>query len=180
MIVCPVCEHQQETGAECELCGRRLADGAAQAAEAVAPIEGLEPTRLDAAAEDDASGGLLPELETTHHQAVELPLLQEVVDDLEPTMTEPVEVAPDVTPDLEREQAGLPDDPPTVLPLIVVCRFCRTEAAPGERRCARCGMRLPVSGSVEAAPSPVVRFCSCGTPITRSICPACGARNATA
>jgi hypothetical protein len=178
MIVCPVCEHQQEAGSECERCGRHLVEGRGTDAP-VAPLEGLELTSLDPSAVAALPGEPVAGLEVTRFEAAELPLLAELVPDLEQTLAEPVEVAADPTPDVERLQAGLPDDGPTLLPIVVVCRYCRTEAGPGERICARCGMRLPVAATAAPAPAAgaLVR-CSCGTPVTRSICPSCGARNA--
>ena len=51
MIVCPVCEHAQEAGAECALCGKRLVpdDGPGDAV-ALEPLPPglLEPTILAA------------------------------------------------------------------------------------------------------------------------------------
>jgi hypothetical protein len=180
MIVCPVCEHQQEAGSECEVCGRHLVEGRGTDAP-VAPLEGLEHTAQEPAAEAAALAAPLEGLEVTRFEAAELPLLAEAVPDLEQTRAEPVEVAPDPTPDVERVQAGLPDDGPTLLPMVVVCRYCRTEAGPGERLCARCGMKLAgVAAAAPAALEAAPRLCSCGTPVTRAVCPACGARNATA
>lgn len=188
MIVCPVCEHQQEAGSECQVCGRHLVEGRGTDAP-VAPLEGLEFTSLGPAA-----GTALPSapvaqfapmaqmegLEVTAFERAEEPLLAELVPDLEQTRAEPVEITVDDAPDIERVQAGLPQDGPTLLPLVLVCRYCRTEAGPGERVCGRCGMRLPVlAAPTQAAPAGEPRRCSCGTPITRSVCPACGARNAT-
>jgi hypothetical protein len=178
MIVCPVCEHQQEAGSECQVCGRHLVEGRGTDAP-VAPLEGLELTTLDPVAAPALPAEPMAGLEVTRFDAVEAPLLAELVPDLEQTRAEPVEITVDDAPDIERVQAGLPDDGPTLLPLVLVCRYCRTEAGPGERICSRCGMRLPVAptgpGPITAAP----RLCSCGTPVTRATCPACGARNAT-
>lgn len=180
MIVCPVCEHQQAAGSECEVCGRHLVEGRGTDAP-VAPIEGLELTTLDPAGAAALPSVPVEGLEVTAFERAEEPLLAEILPGLEQTRTAPVEVAPDVTPDIERVMEGLPDDGPSLMPIVVVCRYCRTEAGPGDRVCARCGMRLPVFAT--AAPAAVAaapRLCSCGTPVTRAICPACGARNATA
>lgn len=174
MIVCPVCEHAQEAGSECQLCGRRLEEGRGTDAP-VAPLPGLELTALEAA--PAAPGEAVPGLEITRFEAVEAPLLSEVVPGLEATRAEPVEVVVEATPDVERVQAGLPDDGPTLLPIVLTCRYCRAEAGPGERICGRCGMRLQLPVAAPAAPAGGPRLCSCGTPVTRSICPACGARN---
>lgn len=179
MITCPVCEHQQAAGSECEVCGRHLVEGRGTDAP-VAPLEGLEVTSLDPAGAAAVPAAPVEGLEVTRFEPAEEPLLAEVVPDLEQTRAEPVEVTPEAVPDVERLEAALPDDLPTLLPLVVVCRYCRTEAGPGDRICARCGMRLPVFGS--AAPGAVAgepRRCSCGVLVTRSVCPACGARNAT-
>ena len=179
MITCPVCEHQQASGSECEVCGRRLEEGLGTDAP-VAPLDGLELTSLDAdRAAEAAPLERVPDMETTRFEPADAPA-GELVPDLEATRAAPVEVAPDVTPDLERGQEGLPDDGPSLLPLTVICRYCRTEAHPADRLCARCGMKLPrphvpVAASARGLAAP--RLCSCGTPVTRSRCPSCGARN---
>ena len=185
MITCPVCEHQQASGSECEVCGRRLEEGRGTDAP-VAPLEGLELTSLDA----EGAAGAAPlervpgmeAMEATRFEPSDAPAT-ELVPDMEATLAAPVEVAPDVTPDVERGQEGLPDDGPTFLPLTVTCRYCRTEAHPADRLCARCGMKLPRPEASAAAPArgpAAPRLCSCGTPVTRSRCPSCGARNEVA
>lgn len=179
MIACPVCEHQQQAGSECEVCGRHLVEGRGTDAP-VAPLEGLELTTLDPAGAAALPAAPVEGLEVTAFERAEEPLLSEVVPDLEQTRAEPVEVGLDPTPDVERVMAGLPEDGPTLLPLVVICRYCRTEAGPGEKLCARCGMKLAaIVTPAPAAGAAGPRLCSCGTPVTRSRCPACGARNAT-
>lgn len=181
MITCPVCEHQQAAGSECEVCGRHLAEGRGTDAP-VAPLEGLEVTSLDPAGAGAVPAAPLEGLEVTRFEPAEAPLLAEVVPELEQTLAAPVEVVAEPVPDVERVQAGLPEDLPTLLPLVVVCRYCRTEAGPGERICGRCGMRLPLPPAAAQGPGGVggePRRCSCGVPVTRSVCPACGARNAS-
>lgn len=178
MTVCPLCEHAQATGAECEVCGRALEPTGGGAA-AIPPLDGLEPTVLPPVREADAEP--LPGLEPTH-VATDDRLPTSMPDaalpiDLEPTRAAPVEVAGDPLPGLERN--GDAPDAPTPLPAVAVCRYCRTPALPGERRCGRCGMRLPLIEAPRAAREPVpadVRRCSCGAPVTRALCPACGAR----
>ncbi|HTN53027.1 MAG TPA: hypothetical protein VML50_11530 [Anaeromyxobacter sp.] len=175
MIVCPVCEHPQSSGAECELCGHRLAGGEASAPP-VPLVEGLEPTRLEPV---DAQEERLPDLEVTRHLPVPLapPDALEALD-LEPTGASPVDVAAEALPDLERTAAELPGDGPTPLATVTICRYCRTPAGPGERICSRCGMRLPVE-AVPGTAAPTEegpRLCSCGTPVRGSRCAACGAR----
>lgn len=175
MITCPVCEHQQAAGSECEVCGRALAAPGGEDAP-VAPLDGLEPTAQD--------GGpwmgdvaVLPELEPTLQpsagavDAVPIP-------ELEPTRAGRVEAQGELVPDLEPTSAPPSGDARTALPLFLVCRYCRTPAGPGDKLCARCGMRLQVGAGPAPGPAVAVgRLCSCGTPITRSTCPACGARN---
>lgn len=172
MIVCPVCEHAQAQGAECEVCGKKLLHGAA-AIPFVPPVEGLEPTRV---ADVDVEGERFPELEPTGHAAVDAPL--EVAPGVDSGRAPPVDVPDERVPDIERVGEGIPGDAPTAVPALVTCRYCRTPAAPGERICGRCGMRLPVFAERAAEEAPVVRHCSCGTVVKGPLCPSCGARNA--
>jgi hypothetical protein len=180
MAVCPVCENSQAQGAECDVCGRPLPqplDLEPELEPELPPPEGLETNQLAAAPEGE---GLPPmaELERTHHAPAEA-LAGEPVPDMEATRAAPVEAPVDLVPDLERIGDSIPVDAPTPYPALVVCRYCRTEAALGERLCARCGMRLPAAaplgGGAPAAVAP--QLCSCGTPVRTSRCPACGARN---
>jgi hypothetical protein len=174
---CPVCESPQAEGSECEVCGRSAPAVRAIEVE-VTPLEGLEPTL--AAAEPAPPGGepMLDLEPTLQASAGEVSLAP--VPELEPTASAPVEALLELVPDLEPTSAPASADPPTELPLFPVCRYCRTPAGPGERICGRCGMRLPGGIAPLAAAGTGPRPCSCGTPITRSICPSCGARNATA
>jgi hypothetical protein len=173
MIVCPVCEHAQAQGTECEVCGRRLARGPSAADLAVPPVLDLEPTSH---APIDAPEQRLPELEATRHAAAAA-VAGEPVPGIEATRTAPVDVDAEPVPDVERTSAPIPGDSPTAIPAITVCRYCRTPAAPDERICGRCGMRLPVivvAGEGEGEPPP--RVCTCGTPVRGALCPSCGAR----
>jgi hypothetical protein len=173
MIVCPVCEHAQPQGAECEVCGKRLLSGP-DAIPGVAPVEGLEPT-LHAAASGGAVG-TLAELEPTGHAAAEAG--DDPTPDVEQTRTTPVDVDVVPTPDVERTDAGIPGDAPTAVPPFVTCRYCRTPAMPGERICGRCGMRLPSFEAASAEAPPAALRCSCGAVVTQALCPVCGARRA--
>jgi hypothetical protein len=177
MIVCPVCEHQQAQGAECEVCGKRLTAGVSAEDLAIPPVEGLEPTGH--APIDVVPTEQVAELEPTlRPSAAALP--PDPTPDLEATRAAPVDVDVAPVPDVERTAAP-EDDLPTILPTFVTCRYCRTPAMPGERICARCGMRLPVvtegaAGAVGEATEQ--RTCTCGTPLRPdvSLCPSCGAR----
>jgi hypothetical protein len=120
----------------------------------------------------------LAELEPTL-QASAGEVALERVPELEPTLAARVEAAGELVPDLEPTSAPASLDAPSLLPPLPTCRYCRTPAAPGERICGRCGMRLSVAIPATAVTGPKDRLCSCGTPVTRAICPACGARNQT-
>jgi len=173
MIVCPVCEHQQQQGAECEVCGKKILHGP-DAIPYVPPVEGLEPTRH---ADVDVGSEGFAEIERTRHAAVQV-LDVETTPGIEATRAAPVDVESDPTPDVERISDGLPGDEPTAMPAFAVCRYCRTPAMPGERICARCGMRLSVVDPA-AAPAPAAaapRICSCGTTVRGDRCMSCGAR----
>lgn len=175
MIVCPVCEHPQETGAECDVCGRAFAPGSLPVPP-VAPLEGLETTRVGPVDLGYDPGGAMPGLEPTLAPPVDAP--EESTPGVEPTRAAPVDVDAPAMEDLERLQADLPGDAPTDLPIAPVCRYCRTPAVPGERICSRCGMRLPVidAGLVPAGAEGIHQCVNCGVLTTRELCPACGNR----
>jgi hypothetical protein len=177
MIVCPVCEHPQAQGSECEVCGKRLTLGPSAADLALPAVEGLEPTLHPAA---DAAAERLPDLEPTGHAAARH--VAEVAPDLEATRVAPVDVQVEATPDVMPTAASaIPGDEPTAVPAAVACRYCRTPAAAGERICGRCGMRLPVyaAGREDDAPA-ALRHCTCGTVVRGArLCPTCGARVAS-
>jgi len=174
MITCPLCEHQQEGGDECQACGRRLS-GPGAVAVRIPRLEGLEPTVL-LEHPADVSPDLVPGLEPTRHAAVEVAVLPPA--EIEPTRAAPVEVAVEVAPGLERTAAEpIPGGARTELPVAPVCRYCRTPALPGEVLCGRCGMKLPVLAAPDAPPSmlpPEIRCPACGTLSPGSICTGCG------
>jgi hypothetical protein len=182
MIVCPVCEHPQEQGFECDVCGKRLVPGVSPADLAIPVVEGLEPTLQSPV---DAREERVPDLEPTLRDAGDAMFADDPTPDLEATSAAPVDVVADLAPDIERTDAGIPDDAPTPMPEFVTCRYCRTPAQPGERLCARCGVRLPVlpqrldaGGGVGAGTEPPLRICSCGASVRwdAALCPTCGAR----
>lgn len=171
MTVCPVCEHPQPQGPECEVCGKRLVKGPT-GADLVSPVDGLEPTSHPPA---DTGAERLAELEPTRHAAAAP--ADDRTPELEATRAAPVDVDAEPAPDVEPTAAGIPGDLPTVLPAVLSCRYCRTPAVSGERLCTRCGMRLPLPGGVrEEAAAAAGRRCSCGTLVRGSLCPTCGAR----
>lgn len=177
MIVCPVCEHQQVQGEECEVCGKLLVAAVSEADLGVARVEGLEPTLQ---APVDVPGERVADLEPTRQDAP-ASFAPDLTPDLEATGAAPVDVEVDPTPDVERIETQNPGDAPTVVPSIATCRYCRTPAMPGERICGRCGMRLPVvtehAGGQEAG-EPTSTLCTCGAPVRpgAALCPICGAR----
>ncbi len=177
MIVCPLCEHSQPGGDACDVCGRPLEGPGAESAP-VPVLDGLEPT-AHAAAADLAE----PRIEGLEPTALEPAVLAtpEPLADLEPTGAAPAEVEILPAPDLEPTALADLGDGPASPPAEVVCRYCRTPAPRGERRCARCGMRLPVLAALAedgGADLEAARLCSCGAPVTGALCPACGARRA--
>lgn len=175
MIVCPVCEHAQGSGAECEVCGRPFAPGSLPVAP-VPPLEGLELTRHAAVDLASEAVGAMPELEPTLAPPVDAS--EERTPGLEPTRAAPVDVDAPLIPDVERHHAEIPGDAPSELPIAPVCRYCRTPAVPGERLCSRCGMRLPlIDATLVPAGAEGLHLCTnCGTLTTRELCPACGNR----
>lgn len=165
MVVCPVCEHQQTAGDECQVCGKKLS-GPGVVPLPVETLPGLEVTDLGRAEAPPAPP--IPELEPTRHPPAAgdpAPALA-----LEPTRAPPVQVQAEAVPDLEPTEAeSIPGDGPTARPATLVCRYCRTENPPTEASCGRCGMRLPVWDGPAAPP---------GTEPAPARCPACGTLNA--
>lgn len=174
MIVCPVCEHAQAAGPDCDVCGRRLA-GTPATGGATAALDGLEPTAFPFARAD---GAPLDDLDPTRQAPVDV--REDLALDLEPTRVGPVDADAPAVDGLEpTEAAGLPGDGPTALSALVTCRYCRTPAAPDERSCGRCGMRLPAVEAPATRPAAEAeRRCGCGALVRGARCPSCGARAA--
>jgi hypothetical protein len=144
MTTCPVCEHVQQVGDECEVCGRKLA-GAAP----VAPFEtlaGLEPTLYEPAAPaaGEAPASPLPGLEPTMYEAAATAAAEPSAAWIEATGSDaPGPVSADPVPGLEQHRAeAVPDVEELPREGPVICRYCRTPAMPNDRFCSRCGMRL--------------------------------------
>src|SRR5512143_2912573 len=142
MLTCPVCEHVQAAGDECQVCGRRLT-GAGAEGTATEPLPGLEPTLLPPV---DAPADPLPGLEPTlHPAAAEGASPEDLSSWTEPTRLAPAEAAPvEPLPGIEHHRSEpIPDEEPALDPLApVVCRYCRSTAMPGDKFCVKCGMRL--------------------------------------
>jgi hypothetical protein len=172
MIVCSLCENAQEMGDACDVCGRPFPRGEAVPVE-VPAAEGLEPTSYAGVVVADE---VLPDLEPTLHGEVHV--VAELAPGIEPTGLAPVEVSALPLEELVPTQEGIPGDEATPFPVMVTCRYCRAPASPGERLCARCGMRLPVAaeGTSASPEGEAMRVCGCGAPLRGPVCGSCGAR----
>ncbi|WP_224249917.1 class I tRNA ligase family protein [Hyalangium gracile] len=152
MIICPVCEHQQAQGDECDNCGKKLQVPKVAAAVAVPTLPELEQTH-HAGGRVAVDAPTLPELAHTRQEAgPDLP--PQVVPDMETTRTAPIDkVAVEAVPELDTGRAA-DDGVRTAAPSgAAVCRYCRNVQAEG-MVCDRCGMRLPrVKPAAGAAPA---------------------------
>jgi hypothetical protein len=177
MLTCPVCEHSQGSGDECEVCGKKLVGGQSDVATATLP--GLEPTILPAV---EAPPERLDELETTAFEAVGDAAGEDLTGVLEPRV-EGLIVSVMPLPDIERHLAEPVPDDPDQLPRAgpVVCRYCRNPAMPGDKFCAHCGMRLSRYEPVKlaAAERGELVCTDCGALGAGPRCRRCGARMAT-
>jgi hypothetical protein len=186
MIICPVCEHQQAQGDECDNCGKKLQVPKVAAAVAVPTLPELEQTH-HAGGRVAVDAPIIPELDQTRQQAgPDLP--PQVVQDMETTRAAPIDkVSVEALPDLDTGRAA-DDGVRTAAPSgAVVCRYCRNVQAEGAV-CDRCGMRLPrVRPTAAAAPGakgaasgedqPWLPCQKCRTPTRpNKICTVCGTR----
>ena len=177
MIVCPVCEHPQAQGDECDVCGKRLR-APATVAVTTAPVEGLELTAVVATNTEPSIWTTgLPELEATRAAPVAATELLPPPE-LEPTVQPRAPDAPIAAlPELETGRY-VDTEPKTALATdSVTCRYCKNVQSSGAI-CERCGMRLPrVAQTGSAAVAGEVTCTDCGTvgPPGR-LCRACGAR----
>ncbi|MBL8937374.1 MAG: hypothetical protein JNM69_22630 [Archangium sp.] len=173
MVVCPVCEHQQAFGIECEICGKDLGDlgelGPPPAADT--KLEGLEvtvPERIGEIAVERVG-----ELEVTSF-AVQGPVALEAVPDLDLGRANDVGAIPvERMADLAEDRAA-DDGVRTAAPTgAVTCRYCRNVQAAG-LICNTCGMRLP---KVAAPPPEAVAATAAKPTYSRGDvrCKACGA-----
>lgn len=177
MTVCPVCEHSQEIGFECDVCGKDLSGvlGAlGPPPVAVARLGELESTAIDRVGEvhieqvaalevnvmpaaPDAPAATTPDLQLSR---------------VAPVGEVPVERVGDLTVDRVAD-----DGVRTAAPSgQVTCRYCKNVQQVGTV-CERCGMRLPAPMALErAAPNlESVRCRACGAKATASErCRECG------
>jgi ribosomal protein L32 len=184
MIICPVCEHPQAQGDECDNCGKKLQAPRAAAVAPVAPLPELEQTQ-HAGGRVAVEAPPLPELDQTRQKAgPDLP--PQVVQDLEATRAAPIDkVSVEAVPELDTGRA-VSDGVRTAAPTgAVVCRYCRNVQAVG-MVCDRCGMRLPRVRPTAAAAGPTpgsteelpwMPCPKCRTPNRpNKICTVCGTR----
>jgi len=170
-MICPVCEHQQAFGVECEVCGKDLGGLGDLGPPPVTTqrIEGLEATLNESAGEVRVEK--LGELEVTRHDAVAA-VPRDVTPDLEITANAPVgEVAVERIADLSIDRAA-PESRTPMPQGPVTCRYCRNVQATGAM-CDRCGMKLPV---VIVVPEAVMGTLVKGSPLAeKTRCRSCGA-----
>lgn len=166
MIVCPVCEHQQSFGVECEVCGKDLGalGDLGPPPVAAVPVEGLEVTVPEKIGE--VAVERFGELEVNQFSTVavaterlaELEVNRAEVGDVP---VERVELSDDRAAD-DGVRTAAPGDQLT-------CRYCRNvQALSAGYVCATCGMALPRSRASELVAEAIapewVRCRSCGAP----------------
>jgi hypothetical protein len=185
MIICPMCDHVQPEGTECDVCGRRFPAPTVDVAP-VAPLPELELTP-HAGGRVAVEVAALPDLDLTRQKAgPDLPA--QSVPDLELTRagaTGAVPVALMQELDTGRAQD---DGVRTAAPVgAVVCRYCRNVQAQG-MLCDNCGMRLPRARTAATAVAGAKRpsgdddgrqpCTSCHTPTwPGKACSECGTRS---
>lgn len=169
MVTCPVCEHQQQAAAECEVCGKNLSGAVGGVQVAVQRLEGLEPNAPAEVGEVPVER--LGELEVTRQESPEV-----AVQRLAEVEQNAFAAGPDAPLErLELSEDRAPDDGQrTVVPTgPVTCRYCRNVQTSG-LMCTTCGMRLPrmagadevpaAAGAAPAGPTEWTRCRSCGAP----------------
>ena len=169
MIVCPLCEHPQPQGDECEACGKVLVAAGVAAEVPVQRLAELQETVVEGGpAARVAPVQPMTELEATRiRTGPDLPAAP--MTDLELGRLAPVgEVKVEAVPELDR--ARVQDlDPRTALPIgAVTCRYCRNVQAVG-LVCDKCGMRLPKAPVAAAAEGPLAA-------VVWTRCKSCGAK----
>lgn len=166
MIICPVCEHQQAQGAECEVCGKKLT-AVAPVAVQVAAMPDLEQTQL-AGGKAPVPAASIPDLELTR-QAPAQNIAVQPVQDLDTGRSSAGNVAVAPIPDVDTGRAAS-DGMKTAAPTgAVVCRYCRNVQATGSV-CERCGMRLPRARLETPAAAAAAKAPEAGE---RARCPRC-------
>ncbi|MBJ6762860.1 hypothetical protein JGU66_19020 [Myxococcaceae bacterium JPH2] len=181
MIICPVCDHVQPQGDECETCGKRFPVVNLTEAPPVQTLPELELTH-HANGRVTVETAPLPELDLTRlRSGPDLPAM--VVPDLELTRTGDTGAVP-VAPMTDLDTGRAEDDGVrTAAPVgAVVCRYCKHVQSEG-LLCDRCGMRLPrariaaTAAPTRAAEGDWLACPVCHTPTRPGrTCTECGAR----
>ncbi len=167
MTICPVCEHPQELGLECDVCGKDLSGVAGLGGLAPPPVAIEKVAELEATIPDrvgDVAVDRFGELEANTFAKVQV--AADVTPDLETSSMPPVgEVAVERVAELADDRA--PDDGVrTAAPSgQVTCRYCKN-VQPTGTVCERCGMKLPRALVIESAAKAAewVRCRACGAP----------------
>lgn len=169
MTVCPVCEHQQQAGLECEVCGKDLSAQAGLGGLPPPPpvpierVAGLEVTVPDRVG--DVGVERFAELELNRFAKVDV--APDRTPDVEPSAQAPVgDVRVEPLTDFAADRA--PDDGVrTAAPSgQVTCRYCKNVQQAGTV-CERCGMKLTSALQTLAPEVPQgewVRCKACGAP----------------
>ncbi|MFT3835598.1 MAG: hypothetical protein QM723_01200 [Myxococcaceae bacterium] len=195
MIVCPVCEHQQAQGLECDVCGKDLS--ALGGLGSLPGLDGLDG--LDGLGPPPPSGGdQVPGLEATVSERVgDVPVERDP--SLEASSFDVGDVQVDKVPDLEIASGMVGDVPVEPMPDLamdrvpddgirtpavsegsITCRYCRNVQASG-MICDKCGMKLPRASATQiaeirkpAAQGIRCRYCGCPNTTADERCKECG------
>ncbi len=166
MTVCPVCEHAQEFGFECEVCGKDLSG----------PLEGLgpPPITIETVAElevttyapvGDVGADTVGDLEANAFaRAADAPV--NTTPDLETSALPPAgEVAVDRVADISVDRFEDDGVRTAAVRGQVTGRYCKN-VQPTGTVCDRCGMKLPTALATDGARPVVelVRCRACGAP----------------
>jgi lipopolysaccharide biosynthesis regulator YciM len=172
MQKCPVCEHSQDFGFECEACGSALDPlGVLPAPPAPAvKLDGLELHQFETA---EGTTDLAVGLER-HAYVVDGAVTASAtpVEDLERTEFAAQQVAVEALAiDADRAE---PSRSFAVAPTRFPCRYCRHVQASGAV-CEKCGSFLPRVAQAQLKPTAELRCTACGA-LTQAAarCPACG------
>lgn len=177
MIVCPVCEHPQDKGDTCDVCGKRLVV-AAPTSEQYPTLPELEATAIVARNAVGPPVTMMPELDL--HRVGHVEVQPEKVAELEATAI-PGASAPvtslEAVPDLERTRV-IDGDARTVLGPTVGCRYCGHVQARTNILCERCANAMPrivteTKGKAEGPPKRACGNCGVDAELGKK-CPSCG------
>lgn len=175
MVVCPVCEHQQDAEVECEACGTPLRARSERGAGPAPALEDLERTAIAPAGTPAETPEPLPDLQPTGHEAGGSAEPEDVSAWIERCVP-PTSIEVVVEP-LEVERiAPQRRDAPRRAPPELSCRYCRTVLPADETFCPRCGVKVAVRWEQEREAGEARRCRFCGGMGQGAACPACGAR----